>query len=407
MRTEIRNPHPLWGSRPAWLTPAVLLVVPAGVLAFMILFESPEAPIYVLSSFSTASTAIVIIASFVSVSAAWESEILQSVWRGFTVTRPWWQILVGRLSIPFFVGLVLLVAVYAAAFFSVVEPVFPGLLIPAVSLMSLVAWTLFGAALGLMVNRIIAIPVAMLAPYLIVGLPSGWSSPLWARHLTGSLGQCCHTDEVVAPAAVIASLATLGALAVVAACVCAARLAPAMSSAAIPLVVALVASAGAFGVVSVSGVTRLGAQPVVARPTDAVVCVDDVCGWPEETRFLPMNRQAWEEVRQAWVAAKLPEPPVEIGPSTDSESSRLHVTLADENLDTIKVSMMTRLPSEMLRCRDNEDLGKHQEMLALSAALLNKLNLPTPEYVGLLSVDIPKDDKEIVALWNSLEPCGR
>ncbi|MGE4427281.1 MAG: hypothetical protein AB7G37_12580 [Solirubrobacteraceae bacterium] len=142
------------------------------------------------------------------------------------------------------------------------------------------AHLLAGFLLGLRVRAVLAVPVALLASWVLLVVPITLE-PVWVRHVTGYLPDCCEIDAVVAPSAIGASVLLNGGLVVALLVATSAGARRALRTAA-GATVALGALVGA--VLLASG---LGPDPAVARPTGDLVCRDTAprtCVWPEHER---------------------------------------------------------------------------------------------------------------------------
>lgn len=146
----------------------------------------------------------------------------------------------------------------------------------AIAAATIAGWVAVGYAVGWWVRAELALPAVLIGSYLALVYPPAME-PLWLRHLTGTLGQCCAPSSALDRGAVRAMV-----LVPVAACiaallaVCASRR-PASAVAAVAVV--LLAA-----VVAVPMVDHLAAEPIAARHgTVRCTGTPEVCVWPEQS----------------------------------------------------------------------------------------------------------------------------
>jgi hypothetical protein len=352
-------------------TPAVLLAVPCALVAHLFLGMTTAAENYALAQASAANGTMFVIGPYVAVAAVWETEPLRILWGRMTVARSWWRVLAARLRVVVAGGLGVLVFIYFDALARMPSPAAPGWQFPTLSVLGVLAWTAFGAALALLLNRLLAMTAALLVPYLLLVLPAGWE-PLWLRHVNGMLFDCCGTGQILDSRALVASVGFLAGIAVLSLCVARARLAPARN---VPWLTGLVALTTLAGVgTAVAGARELGAIPATVRPTTALVCESDICLWPEDWAAHGTNRLAWEQVRAAWSGLGLPELPSRIGPVADGDL--LAVTTRSRDLNGALVSMAQQLPRALFDCGDSfQDARQNQLFDDLSYLLLDVLDV--------------------------------
>lgn len=202
---------------------AALLFVPALALALNYATSEPSSTSYVLELYALAARDVVALTPYVAVSATWEIATLRLLWARMPVTRNVAAVVAARLTLPVFGGLVIHTVVMAVVVRRGIVASFPGWSIPVLVLLQIVAWTCFGAALAVLFRQIIAIPLAVIVPFLALAVPSTVALP-WPRHLTGNLFDCCGTDTILNPVVAVASSAALGCLAVLSICVALVRL---------------------------------------------------------------------------------------------------------------------------------------------------------------------------------------
>jgi hypothetical protein len=329
---------------------------------------------------------------------------LRRLWGRLTVRRPWWQVLAGRLAVPVAVALVIMLAVHTVLLAGMPDPAFPGWQIPLLSVAGVLGWALFGAAVGLAAGPVIALPVTLIVPFLTMGIPGGWSDPLWARHVTGLVNGCCDTGSVFDPRALRASLAFLVVIAVVSLCVASIRLAPARPGPARPLLAAGVAAVVVLGGLGVAkDVRELGPSAAAPRPTADMECYDgDVCLWPEDGFALEVNVRAWEKVRTAWTELGLPPTPPTIGPG--SSDTPLPIAVTSPTVEQAQASLAWALPIAMRGCLNTMDRGT-----AIERARFGDLIFLLSVHMGVPPAAppsrLPLAEAEAPAIWAATSPC--
>lgn len=148
------------------------------------------------------------------------------------------------------------------------------------AIVSAAAYSLLGMALGLRLPALLAIPLAILIPYMLVAIPPALDVQ-WLRHLTSVNTSCCAIDQTLSGRAV--SVFVLFHVALAAASVAFIARARAVSE---PRRRALLGYGGAalVGAVAVGAAQPLPYAPVserAGRPDCAVTAGFDVCLWPE------------------------------------------------------------------------------------------------------------------------------
>lgn len=332
-------------------TISVVLLVPAGLLALFYVGSLTSVSVfdYALASAAKASGAIVVVGPFVALSAAYEMRVLRALWGQLDVRLPWYRVAFGRLWPVAGAGVLAMGASYAAmgaaGSSSLMSPGW--YYYPLVSLFGVFAWMSVGAALGLLFRPLVAVPLAAITPYLVVTLPGGWE-PLWLRHLTGLLFDCCSTSDVLDRRAVVASTGILLAFGLVGWMLIFLRLG-ALSPSPSPFAAGSVLTAGLV-LLAVTQASHLGAAPTAQRPLNALECSGQVCLWPEDARARQANEAAWPKVRLAWTELGLPLRQTAIGPVSGPEM--LDVVVLTEDPRAAAASMAQALPRAALGCRE-------------------------------------------------------
>ena len=142
------------------------------------------------------------------------------------------------------------------------------------------AYSSIGLGLGLVARPIVAAPVAVLVPYLLIGFPPAME-PYWLRHLTSVSTNCCQIYEDLS----IRALLSLGlAMAAVTAAGFAMFVRAKSAARGNRSPVAAGVSAAALGLTAAMVASPLGARAVAARPggpTCSGVRPVALCLWPE------------------------------------------------------------------------------------------------------------------------------
>lgn len=384
-------------------TPACVFALPCAFVAYILFASTSTVGNYALGQASAANGALVAVGPFVALCAAYEMEALRALYGRLTVQRSWWRVILGRLSVTVVSGLGIMLLIYLIALTALPVIAVPGWSFPVLSIVGVITWIFFGAAVSLMVPRLVAFPVALLVPYLALTLPAGWE-PLWLRHTTGMLSDCCTTSQVLDTRAFVASVAALATLIILSLCVAKIRVSPAQSTVWVPLLVA--AAALTTGSYLSSDVRDMGAVPGMDRPTAQMLCQADVCLWPEDTSAYETNAVAWSRVRQAWEELGLAALPPTIGPARSN--TVLPIAVASSNPEEVRVSMAQSLPRALRGCADNyEDERRNKHFDDLTYLLLAHMGQPLPEFVSqTVSVPAPMA-ADALTIWAETESCTR
>ncbi|MCK7622413.1 hypothetical protein MUU72_04655 [Streptomyces sp. RS10V-4] len=144
----------------------------------------------------------------------------------------------------------------------------------------LAAHSLAGFLLGRRLPRVLSAPLALVISFVVAAYPAAME-PLWMRHMVdGGMSSCCSLSQTPGwRAAASAFVLTLGVITAAAV---------ALTALTRRVRTCLVCTAVAAGLAGSGGLAYgLPADPVTARPTDALVCAGEaprVCLWPEAER---------------------------------------------------------------------------------------------------------------------------
>lgn len=351
-----------------------------------------------------ANSSVVIVGPYVAVAAAWEMGALRAVWGRLVVNRSWIQVVLGRLGLVVGCGVGAMAVAYAFVGRTTLleHPPNPGLV--TVSVASVAAWATFGAALALVFRPLVALPLALLTPFLVLSLPQGWE-PLWIRHINGYVSDCCRTSEVLDHRVVQASLAFLLALLVCSAVVIAVRLAhtavQARRAARIGSLAAVATLAAAA--LAIMPVTQLGAIPTVQRSAALLQCSGEVCLWPEDAPARLANESAWREVQTVWTRLGLPLSTTRIGPV--AQPGTLAVATSSSDVQQATVSIATLLPRQLAGCSDDYSNAQRNQALDRLGYLVLLLAAPQAAAEMPLSDEYVPKPSDAQALWTASAGC--
>jgi hypothetical protein len=263
---------------------------------------------YGTAALARALSSVFVIAPSACATAAWRGSVLRrAAVRSLAPVRSAIALAWRELRLIVFAGWSLLALAVVVGLVSAMPLAsLPGVRLLAVSLSIVVAFSVLGFGFGSTVSQYVAVPVALVVPYLWFVFPPAFE-PLWIRHLTGFMQTCCLLSERVAPGAIVAPIVVAGGLAC-----CGIALASQASehrwrdrSAAILVLVGTVFVASRL-------VIGLGADPTTARPASDLVCrrrMLVVCVWPENRRRITDVAHAATDVRRGLEQLGISIPP--------------------------------------------------------------------------------------------------
>lgn len=287
--------------------PALWLAIPISILAgwYVTLLDPSDG--YGVDATAKASMTLAFVGSFCAGCAAWEGSRLRraALWNAPSVrsrmTIAFWSllpvVLVGLTAV--LVGIAIQLARSSAG------P--PDLRIIIVAALNLVAYSVFGFALGVLLPFAVAGPLAIVVPFVWVAfVPAMY--PVWLRHLTGMFRDCCGLAQDLALRPVIGSslldAGIIGAFAL-------------LISGPAPAVRRLRGAAVTLGLASGAGallVAGMGYAPVVPRDVGRLECraADrvSVCTWPEHRALSAELIAIVTRVRDGWEQAGIDAPSV-------------------------------------------------------------------------------------------------
>lgn len=288
-----------------WFT-MVGALVPICLLFGMLFVGSvvPAVTAYPLAAQTAAAGAWVMVFPWLALSCAVVARRLVNGGKAGVVPSSraaWWQVLTniapGALAAT---GVLLVVtATYSAQHGVLAWP--PALLVVS-TLMAATMYALLGFALGSHLRLIIAAPLAVLTPYLLVAFPPAME-PVWLRHLFLISSNCCTVAQVLSLRAVGANMllsASLGCLLL--------WLAGKRFGAALPTGGAVTATS-VIGLVAALGLAHgLSATAVDARGSGMKCSATsgfELCLWPEHESGRPQARALLARVREADPSARV------------------------------------------------------------------------------------------------------
>lgn len=339
------------GDRARLKSVALLTFVPAVLYAIYFADASSFPTTYALARTSRANDTIIILSPYVALSSAWEMLTVRRLWGIVSLGRPFWQVVTARLQLTLVTGLVSLFLCYVLFLGGRQIPA-NGVAFLAISIASILAWTLFGAALSLVVGPTVSLPLSALIPFLAISFPQS-QGPLWVRHLTGYLSDCCSSSQVLDRRAVVGSLVALSLLTVISSSVILLRLAPSPRVARQRLAVGGLATVLAMisGALVAAPVADMGPLPTVTRPERELTCRAEVCLWPETTNFFVSNRKSLRVVENGWQHLGL-ELPMKRRVAPVETSSALGLAVASTNRTEVLSSMISLYPRAVSGCAD-------------------------------------------------------
>lgn len=343
---------------------------------------------------------------------ALEMRPLRLFWGAWQLRRSRAVVVLDRLA-PVMAGAVLTGAVlHGIASFHVgaasPDPFLPNPMLVGLALWGALAWVFAGAALGLVFPTPAAVPAALLLPFLFVTVPFAWE-PVWLRHVTSNLSDCCSTSQVLDMRAAGASALMSGAVLLAGVLLIALRLGRAGR---VPLLVALRVLAACSVVVglvvaSLEIVRGMGPLPVQPRSAEELRCDGPVCLWPQDYQpeVMAANIGAWSDVRQAWAELGLPVVPERISPIGGRGVLPLSVNTSHPS--KVRLSMAERLPVAARGCA-NQSKTEYEaaRTRALTILLLRRLGLSNERSAFDEQFAEPLLGAPPIQLWNELGPCG-
>ena len=302
----------------ARLEPALRLLPVSLVLGYLVAVAYEPLPTaYPLAIAVYPHEAVIILAPLGAAAAAWKAgRWRRSGWR----SRPWrravgapavWDITFTA-AVQIVAYELIVVGVTTAAGRSV--PFEPQVLVIAAG--TITGWVAIGFAVGRWVRAELALPAVLVCSYLALVYPPAME-PLWLRHLTGTLGQCCAPGSALDRGAVRAMVLVPVAAFIAALLAVWASRRPAAGVAAVAVVVLA-------AVVAIPMVDRLAAEPTAPREgTVRCTGTPEVCVWPEQSDDLDRIATIAEGVASRWSALGL-QAPVRLSPrSSDLTSDRV------------------------------------------------------------------------------------
>jgi len=284
--------------------PGIFLAVPIVLLAAWYVTLLPPADGYALDATAKATMTLAFVGAFCSACAAWEGARLRrgGVWSSPAVRS---RIAVSTWTLAPIV-VVGAIAVLAAVLMQLARSGggLPDIRIITVSVLDIVAYTLAGFALGGSVSIAVALPVALVGPFIwLAFVPAMY--PVWLRHVTGLFRDCCGLAQDLDPGALIAStIVDLG--------LCAAAVivvtAPLVSRPRLAAGGSLIAALAAALLI----VAGMPFAPVVNRDSAALTCRTadgtTICTWPEHAALAAELVHVIPQIRRTWANAGIDSP---------------------------------------------------------------------------------------------------
>lgn len=178
-----------------------------------------------------------------------------------------------------------------------VLPLRPDLRVTGLGLLLLLAWTVLGFGVGLVTHAIVSLPTMMVAGFCWFSLPAAYE-PVWMRHLTGDLLDCCSVKTDVSRAVLVAAGTVAVGIALSGAALIRSRLPQRAATwralAPVPFLATVV--------IATPLIDGLGPMPVVAREV-AMACKGSeptICVYPERDEGLSDLRAITTDAYRAW-----------------------------------------------------------------------------------------------------------
>lgn len=391
------------GSRSLHRSAAALVFVPALLVSLYFARSNISVIPYKLSHQAAANATLPIMAPYLAFSASIEMGVVRSFWLRFLIKRRSLAVIVDRLRLPIGLGLFgqLLVFSYFDALPS--EDNLRYFYYPILNSASVIVWAIFGAAIGLTVRRVFAIPISIVLPFLVLTLPQAWSI-LWLRHLNGYLFDCCSTSNILSKAAVESSLGFLLFVLCLSGSIVVVRLAGVTNLRRnLLLVFATLIAAVVVSTMLVAPARKLGPLPISARPIAELQCFDSVCLWPEDENNRRMNSVAWMHVEREWTSLNLPLRATTIAPETSS--SALGLTTSGLSLPDTILSMSLALPRSLVRCDTDYTNSRRNAQLDQMAALLLRTEGLADEVANSGLPESPISPSAARLMWPTIRVC--
>lgn len=336
-----------------------------------------------------------VIASFCGAFGAREATLLRESWRRLPQARHGGVVVASRLLPPVAAAVAVQSVVALVVLRQQVLQVAAWLPFASMGVAAVIVWVLVGMALGLVLPRLVAVPLSALVAFSMLSVPFSWAV-MWPRHMTGVLVDCCSLGTTVHPAAVMASLAGAVGLGSAAGAVLLIRLG--MAPVRWGVAAALTLLAVGWGAIGWSQARTVGVLPVRARSTSEQVCQATVCIWPEALADASANAEAWSQVNTAWHSLGLADLREKVSSAPRPDSYDLVVLSTDPRVVTN--SQVARLPTAAARC-DLEVLTDDERDAAekLSSMLLAVLASTDPTPTDL--------QDEARHAWSVLDSCQR
>jgi hypothetical protein len=293
-------------NRDFWRTPAFIFLLPLLVLTTLFLGNATGPEYYGVARLAQAASAIGIIVPLCAGLAAWEGARLR---RGGALqlapARTEWAI-AARGLLPIVVTGVAAIAVATLVMLASGPRVTPGdfrvLLVPVAVLLGHAA---IAYAAGRSLRAVFAVPGAIVASWFVIAYSIA-IEPLWVRHLTGTLIDCCDVATVPATGALVAPV-VIAAAACVAAAVVLTRMHALVS---LGLACGILAVAVGIGV---SLVSDLDSEPTEPRSRADLRCDGRgprVCLFPEHESAAGLVADRAQLVYRRLTAASIDVPEV-------------------------------------------------------------------------------------------------
>jgi hypothetical protein len=327
--------------------PATYLALPVALLAAIYATGLYPSDHHGLGATTMASAVLPFVGGLVAACAAWEGARVRTLW-WTPIVRRRFIVAARAISPAIFAGavaiitatLVLLVRSGAAA---------PDLRVLAIVGLDLITWAVIGYALGTLTPTSIAVPVAVLLPFIwFAFVPAIY--PVWLRHMTGMFRDCCRLSEDLSIAAIGASVAANAGLLLFSSICIGAR--PTLRRSSIAFLALTLSIGAAITLIYSAG---LGSSPAVARDPSQLICHIEagvtLCVWPEHADHIDVFLARTIDVRAKWEEMGIESPALvtEAHRST-APVDALPILLTSSDADEIVLSLAQGLVPTLPDC---------------------------------------------------------
>lgn len=330
-----------------WFRSPAIIAAPIGALLAIVYLQDATDPYgYSAAAIAQGGIALTVIAPFCALFGVLEGARYKAAANLISTSNRRLATIIVRLVLPVTAAGILLLAFSQFVVASTVvipQTVTEGLVVVS-QVIVVVAFTLFGFALGSNLPKAFAIPASVVVPWMWLVYPSA-TEPLWMRHLNGNLSGCC--DISVAPAT---DVAIAGALVAIAIAIVSLMAVPRIRGKARS---GLAALAGLLLVaIAVNMAQGLGHSPGTARDTGQLVCIERVCVWPENRKQLSSVIRQQAKIRRELDGFGMSPPELVTEDSSAGRRAWIFGTTPDAGKGDIGVALVAGLLPATPKCAE-------------------------------------------------------